>query len=79
MDSEKQEFTIVRSFWFIVTDFGNTTYYLHRYDHKLNAAYWTKNYENATAFMNNERATSYKTSYFDNRRETCIIEHEVEV
>lgn len=71
------KFTSTRSFWFIITDQGSDTYYLKKYNKATNVAHWTRNCENATAFMNEHRAEQYKILYFDKRCDVGIVEHEL--
>lgn len=76
---ELELLAIRRPFWFIVKDRGSDTFYLKQYNSETNAAYWTRNYENATTFMNEKRAIEYKKKFFDNRCPVIVVEHELEV
>lgn len=76
---ELELLAIRRPFWFLVRDCGSDTFYLKEYNSETNAAYWTKNYENAAVFMNKKRAEEYKKKFFDKRCPVMIVEHEIDM
>lgn len=76
---ELELLTIRRPYWFIIRDYGSDTFYLKDYNSETNAALWTRNYEAATSFMNEERAEEYKRKFFDNRCPVMIVEHELDI
>lgn len=53
-----------RPFWFITITHEGQEWFLKKYNPDLNSAYWTKDFDNAAGYLNEEYAVKIKDKYF---------------